>query len=68
MPKAAKYVLYRGNHKVPPYQVYLDRTNHDDIKWTPFEDYIDVVPFDLISLYSGWLACGSNLMVRYLLE
>ncbi|XP_058733913.1 uncharacterized protein LOC131605588 [Vicia villosa] len=29
---------------------------------------ITVVPFDHITLYSGWLACGANTVVRYLSE
>ncbi|XP_058770497.1 uncharacterized protein LOC131644109 [Vicia villosa] len=65
MPRATLYVLQRGNQKVGPYRVYLDRTVHDDIQWTPFSGYGNVVPFDRIALYSGWLACGSNTMVRY---
>ena len=68
MPRAAKFTLNRGNDNVVPCWVFLDHTNHDDINWTPFEDYREVVPFDTISLYSGWLACGANMMVRYLLE
>ncbi|XP_058733598.1 uncharacterized protein LOC131605235 [Vicia villosa] len=68
MPKDARYVLYRENNKVGPYRVYLDRTVHDDIRWMPFTDYRDVVPFDCITLYSGWLECGTNSMVRYLPE
>ncbi|XP_058761840.1 uncharacterized protein LOC131635248, partial [Vicia villosa] len=46
----------------------LDHTAHDDIRWTPFTNYTAVVPFDRIALYSGWLACGANTMVRYLTE
>ena len=68
MPRAARFILNRGNDNVVPYRVFLDRTNHEDLNWTLFEDYMEVVPFDTISLYSGWLACGANMMVRYLLE
>ncbi|XP_058776933.1 uncharacterized protein LOC131651278 [Vicia villosa] len=68
MPRAARYVLQRGNNAVGLYRVYLDRTIHNDIRWTPFTDYCDVVPFDRIALYSGWLAYGTNTMVRYLSE
>ena len=49
MPKAVKHVLHRGNHQVVSYRVYIDCTNHDDIKWTSFNDYMDIVPFDPIS-------------------
>ena len=58
MPRASRFILNRGNDNVAPYLVFLDRTHHDDINWTPFEDYKEVAPFDTISLYSGWLACG----------
>ncbi|XP_058774801.1 uncharacterized protein LOC131649073 [Vicia villosa] len=68
LPRSARYVLQRGNKKVRPYRVDLDHTAHNDIQWTPFRDYGDVVPFDRIALYSGWLACGANSMVRYLPE
>ena len=68
MPRDARFILNRGDHNVVLYRVFLDRTNHDDINWTPFEDYMEVVPFDTISLYSGWLACGDNTMVWYLPE
>ncbi|XP_058764066.1 protein MAINTENANCE OF MERISTEMS-like [Vicia villosa] len=68
MPRAARYVLQRGNNAVGPYRGYLDRTMHDDVTWRPFSDYTQVVPFDGISLYSGWLACGTSIMVRYLPE
>ncbi|XP_058766846.1 uncharacterized protein LOC131640475 [Vicia villosa] len=68
MPRTARYVLQRGNNKVGPYHVYLDRTIHGDIRWTSFTNYCDVVPFDRITLYSRWLACGINTMVRYLEE
>ncbi|XP_058727031.1 uncharacterized protein LOC131598449 [Vicia villosa] len=60
--------LLMGNNAVLLYRVYLDRTVHDDIRWTPFSDYSVVVPFDRIALYSGWLACRANTMVRYLPE
>ncbi|XP_058757459.1 uncharacterized protein LOC131630722 [Vicia villosa] len=63
MPRAARYILHRGNQKVGPYRVYLDRTAHDDIRWTLFSDYADVVPFGRIALYSGWLAYGANTMI-----
>ncbi|XP_058734877.1 protein MAIN-LIKE 1-like [Vicia villosa] len=66
MPRAARYVLQRGNNVVGPYRGYLDRTVHDDITWRPFSDYTQIVPFEGISLYSGWLACGTTIMVRYL--
>src|SRR3954471_13638934 len=59
MPRAARYVLQWGNNAVEPYRGYLDRTMHDDITWRPFSDYTQIVPFDGISLYSGWLACGT---------
>ncbi|XP_058765554.1 uncharacterized protein LOC131639056 [Vicia villosa] len=68
MPRTTRYVLQRGNEKVGPYRVYLNRTAHDDINWTPFCDYQEVVPFDRISLYSIWLSYGTNTMVRYLSE
>ncbi|XP_058754452.1 uncharacterized protein LOC131627631 [Vicia villosa] len=68
MPRTARYVLQRGNNTVVPYHVYLERTVHKDIRWMPFTDYRDVVPFDRIALYSGWLVCGTNTMVRYLPE
>ncbi|XP_058774668.1 uncharacterized protein LOC131648947 [Vicia villosa] len=68
MPMAARYVLQRGDQKMGPYRVYLDRTAIDDINWTPFSGYGDVVSFDHIALYSIWLACGANTMVRYLPE
>ncbi|XP_058783090.1 uncharacterized protein LOC131657742 [Vicia villosa] len=68
LPKATRYILQRGNNAVLPYRVYLGRTTHDDIRWTSFTDYRVVVPFDRIALYSGWLACGANTMVRYLPE
>ncbi|XP_058772470.1 uncharacterized protein LOC131646457 [Vicia villosa] len=66
MPRTARYVLQRGKNAVGPYRVYQDRTVHDDIRWTPFTDYRHVVPFDRIALYFGWLACGTNTMVRYM--
>ncbi|XP_058733496.1 uncharacterized protein LOC131605119 [Vicia villosa] len=31
-----------------------------------FEDHREIIPFDSISLYSGWLACGTDTMVMYL--
>ncbi|XP_058773042.1 protein MAIN-LIKE 1-like [Vicia villosa] len=31
MPRAARYVLQRGNNAVGPYRGYLDRTMHDDV-------------------------------------
>ncbi|XP_058746191.1 uncharacterized protein LOC131640685 [Vicia villosa] len=68
MPRAARFVLQRGNNTVGPYRVYLDHTVHDDIHWTPFTNYCLVVPFDRTALYSIWLACGTNTMVRYLPE
>ncbi|XP_058765807.1 uncharacterized protein LOC131639322 [Vicia villosa] len=48
--------------------MYLERTVHDDINWMSFEDHREIIPFDLLSLYSGWLAYGTNIMVRYLPE
>ncbi|XP_058742104.1 uncharacterized protein LOC131614550 [Vicia villosa] len=68
MHRAARYVFQLGNHKVASYWVYLNFTAHDDIKYMPFGDYRDVVLFDRISLYFGWLACGTNTMVRYMSE
>src|SRR4051812_23280879 len=43
-------------------------TMHGDVTWRPFADYAQVVPFDGVAIYSGWLACGTGIMVRYLLE
>ncbi|XP_058746819.1 uncharacterized protein LOC131619772 [Vicia villosa] len=68
MPRAARYVLQRGNNAMDPYRVYLDRTVHGDIYWTSFIDYRHAIPFDRIALYSGWLACGTITMVRCLPE
>ncbi|XP_058733500.1 uncharacterized protein LOC131605122 [Vicia villosa] len=64
MSSTARYVLQRGDQKVGPYRVYLDRIAHDDIQWTPLTNYDDVVPFDRITLYYGWLACGTDTIVR----
>ena len=50
MPRAARFILNRGNDNVVPYRVFIDRTNHEDINWTPFEYYREVLPFDTISL------------------
>ncbi|XP_058742276.1 uncharacterized protein LOC131614735 [Vicia villosa] len=66
MPRATRYVLQRGNQEIGPGRVYLDRTSHNDIQWTPFTNYGDVVSFNGIALYSGWLDCGAKTMVRYL--
>ncbi|XP_058771909.1 protein MAIN-LIKE 1-like [Vicia villosa] len=68
MPRAARYILQRGNNKVGPYRVYLNHIVHDDIQWTPFIGYGDVIPFDRIRLYFGWLPSRSNTMVKYLPE
>src|SRR4051812_25804524 len=68
MPRAARYALQRGNDAVGPYRLYMDRTMHDDVTWRPFVNYAQIVPFDGIALYSGWLACGTGIMVRYLPE
>ncbi|XP_058780623.1 protein MAIN-LIKE 1-like [Vicia villosa] len=68
IPRAARYVLQIGNNKVGLYRVYLDHTVHDDIHWMPFTGHGNNVSFDRIILYSGWLACGTNTMVRYLSE
>ncbi|XP_058726595.1 uncharacterized protein LOC131597955 [Vicia villosa] len=68
MPRDAMYLPHIGNQVVPPFQMYLDRTVHDDILWTPFEDHREIIPFDSISLYSEWLACGTDTMVGYLPE
>lgn len=47
---------------------YIDQTQHDDIDWTPYNTHQEIVSFDPISFYSGWLACRMNLMCRYLPE
>src|SRR3954463_10451402 len=68
MPRAARYALPRENDAVGPYHLYLDRTMHDDVTWRSFADYAQIVPFDDIALYSGWLACGTTIMAQYLPE
>ncbi|XP_058776123.1 uncharacterized protein LOC131650430 [Vicia villosa] len=50
------------------FRVYIDNTQHDDIDWTPYTTHRDTVAFDPISYYSGWLACRSNLICRYMPE
>ncbi|XP_058763616.1 uncharacterized protein LOC131637068 [Vicia villosa] len=62
------YILRKGNDVVLSFRVYIDRTQHDDVVWMSYTTHRDTISFDHISLYSGWLAFGTNIMCRYFPE
>lgn len=44
-----------GNDHILPYCVYIERTQYDDVKRRPYGAHWDIVLFDPIFLYSGWV-------------
>jgi hypothetical protein len=41
--------------KLPEYRPIMDSLTPDDVIWRPFENHRGIIPFDLISMYSGYL-------------
>ncbi|XP_058748419.1 uncharacterized protein LOC131621398 [Vicia villosa] len=56
----------RGNQVPDPYKRGLDRIAAEDIKYYCNAEHREMVPFDEIVLYPGWLAASSTIVVRYL--
>lgn len=66
MPHASTFIPLRENHVKETYQVYLDYLVAKDI---PFHTYVtnrETCPFNDITLYFGWLTCGSLLTYPHL--
>ncbi|XP_058756413.1 uncharacterized protein LOC131629646 [Vicia villosa] len=68
MPCASAFTPLRGNQASDHYRRGLDRTAAEDIKYYCYAEHRETVPFDELSLYSGWLASSSTIVVRYLSE
>lgn len=58
----------RGNYASDPFRVYLNRLVVNDTHFNIYVDHCDMLPFEEIVLYSGWLACRSCLTTPYLFE
>lgn len=58
----------QGNGTTESFRVSLDRMVPDDNFFYLYEGHHQTRLFDVISVYSGWLACGSYLMYPYLPE
>jgi hypothetical protein len=67
MPKACKYESAKGQRKELVMRLLMDRILPHDITWMCYKDHRHVMPFDDISLYSGWIRSEPN-KVRYLPE
>ncbi|CAJ2645088.1 unnamed protein product [Trifolium pratense] len=66
LPRARRWRYRQGNVKLPAYRPVLDALTPDDVIWRPFQNHRAALPFDLVSMYSGYL-CGCT-VVRYLPE
>ncbi|CAJ2666897.1 unnamed protein product [Trifolium pratense] len=66
LPRARRWRYRQGNVKLPAYRPVLDALTPDDVIWRPFQDHRAAFPFDLVSMYSGYLR-GCT-VVRYLPE
>ncbi|XP_045802465.1 protein MAIN-LIKE 1-like [Trifolium pratense] len=66
LPRARRWRYRQGNVKLPTYRPVLDALTPDDVIWRSFQDHRAALPFDLVSMYSGYLR-GCT-VVRYLPE
>jgi hypothetical protein len=54
-PRAMRWTYKQGKIKLPEYRPIMDSLTPDDVIWRPFENHRGIIPFDLISMYSGYL-------------
>ncbi|KAK2362374.1 protein MAIN-LIKE [Trifolium repens] len=54
-PRAMRWTYKQGKMKLPENRPIMDSLTPDDVIWRPFENHRGIVPFDLISMYSGYL-------------
>ncbi|XP_045819521.1 protein MAIN-LIKE 1-like [Trifolium pratense] len=54
-PRGMRWMYKQGKTKLPEYRPILDALTPDDVIWRPFEIHTGSIPFDLITLYSGYL-------------
>lgn len=50
-----RWVYKQGKLKVAEYRPIMDALTPSDVIWRPFEDHRGVMPFDPITMYSGYL-------------
>ncbi|XP_058783156.1 uncharacterized protein LOC131657814 [Vicia villosa] len=68
MPRASAFSPRRGNQVPASYRCGLDRMAYEDVHYDCYAEHRETIFFDEITLYSGWLAARSTIIVRYLLE
>ncbi|XP_058776892.1 uncharacterized protein LOC131651235 [Vicia villosa] len=68
MPRASAFSPLRGNQVSDPYRRRLDRMAAEDVRYDCYAEHREMVLFDEIALYYGWLASNSTIIVRYLPE
>ncbi|PNY03588.1 serine/threonine-protein phosphatase-like protein [Trifolium pratense] len=54
-PRAMRWIYKQGKTKLPEYRPIMDALTPDDVIWRQFETHRGSIPFDPITLYSGYL-------------
>ncbi|XP_058765318.1 uncharacterized protein LOC131638792 [Vicia villosa] len=63
MSRASVFSPRKGNQVTDPYRHALDRMTAEDIRYDSYTEYREAIPFDEISLYTGWLAASSTIIL-----
>ncbi|KAK2438685.1 protein MAIN-LIKE [Trifolium repens] len=54
-PYAMRWIYKQGKMKLPDYRPIMDALTPSDVIWRPFESHRGSIPFDLHTMYSGYL-------------
>lgn len=65
VPRAGKWLNYRGAGEAATFRQALDLVTHADITWDPYTEHRPIRPLELISFYRGFIRF-SGLMLPYL--
>ena len=65
MPRAARYVVGWHISSFIDIRAHLDRLTYSDVIWAPYASHRSVRPFELISLFTGFIRYGTTVQ-KYL--
>jgi hypothetical protein len=65
-PVPAKWALQKGHGEGVTYHSLLDRLGFDDVIWRPYEKHREILDFEEIFWYLGWIMCGVENVYRHL--